>query len=284
MFKSGSKIIALLLVLVLTLSVAACGKTGTSPAPGTNELSGTIQIAGSTSVQPVSEELAKAFMAKNQKVKINVAGGGSGAGIKAAQQGTANIGASSRDLKTEEKTVKEVVIALDGIAVVVHKDNKIADMKKEDIKKIFLGEVTDWSAVGGDKGPIRVVTREEGSGTRGAFEELALGKDAAGKEQKIFEKANVQNSTGAVRTAVAQDKNAIGYVSLGSLNADVKVVKVDGVEATIDNVKAKTYKISRPFVYMTQKDPEGTTKAFIDWVLSAEGQAIVKKSGFINVK
>jgi len=284
MLKSGSRIVALILVLVFALSVAACGKQEAPPTPGANELSGTVQIAGSTSVQPVSEELAKEFMTKNPKVKINVAGGGSGAGIKAAQEGTANIGASSRELKAEEKTVKEFVIALDGIAIVVHKDNKLADMKKEDIKKIFLGEATDWSQVGGEKGPIRVITREEGSGTRGAFEELVLGKDAAGKELKIFEKANVQNSTGAVRTAVAQDKNAIGYVSLGSLNETVKAVKVDGTEATIDNVKAKTYKISRPFVYLTQKDPEGTTKAFIDWVLSAEGQAVVKESGFITVK
>jgi phosphate transport system substrate-binding protein len=222
-------------------------------------------------------------MNKNRKVRINVAGGGSSAGIKAAQEGTAAIGASSRELKAEEKTVKEVVIALDGIAVIVNKDNKIADLKKDDIKKIFLGEITDWSKLGGDGGVIRVVTREEGSGTRGAFEELVLGKDAAGKELKIFDRANVQNSTGAVRTAVAADKNAIGYVSLGSLNADVKAIKVDGTEASDENIKNNTYKISRPFIYMTQKEPEGVTKAFIDWVLSDEGQAVVQKS-FISVK
>lgn len=286
MFNTHRKIVALMLVLMLVVSVAACGKKEEPKpaAPNTPaELSGTIQIAGSTSVQPLSEELAKAFMAKNPKVKINVAGGGSGAGIKAAQEGTADIGASSRDLKTEEKTVKEFVIALDGIAIVVHKDSKIADLKKEDIKKIFLGEVTDWSKLGGAKGPIRVVTREEGSGTRGAFEELVLGKDAAGKELKIFDKANVQNSTGAVRTAVAKDPNAIGFVSLGSLNEEVKAIKVDGVEATVANVKSKTYKVSRPFVYMTKADPSGIVKAYIDFVLSSEGQEVVKKS-FITVK
>lgn len=263
------------------LSAVGCGGPKEDPkkpaAPAANELSGTIQIAGSTSVQPLSEELAKAFMNKNSKVKINVAGGGSGAGIKAAQGGTADIGASSRALKAEEKNVKEFTIALDGIAVVVHKDNKLAELKKEDIKKIFLGEVTDWSELGGEKGKIQVYTREEGSGTRGAFEEIVLGKDAAGKELKIFEKANVQNSTGAVRTAVAGDKSGIGYVSIGSLNADVKAIKVDGVEATEANVKAGSYKIARPFVYMTQKDPTGVTKSFIDWVLSNEGQEIVKK-------
>lgn len=282
-----TSLLAISLLLVLAVIATGCGNSkpqqDNTPSAATNELSGNIQIAGSTSVQPLSEELAKEFMIKNPKVRINVAGGGSGSGIKAAQDGTAAIGASSRDLKAEEKTVKDVVIALDGIAVIVHKDNKIADMKKEDIKKIFLGEITDWSNVTGDKGVIRVITREEGSGTRGAFEELVLGKDASGKEQKIFDGANVQNSTGAVRTAVAADKNAIGYVSLGSLNAEVKAVKVDGVEASVESIKSKTYKIARPFIYMTQKDPEGVTKAYIDWVLSDEGQKVVKKS-FISVK
>jgi phosphate transport system substrate-binding protein len=262
---------AIVMILTLVVITAGCGSKPQQSA-GINELSGNIQIAGSTSVQPLSEELAKEFMNKNRKVRINVAGGGSSAGIKAAQEGTAAIGASSRELKAEEKTVKEVVIALDGIAVIVNKDNKIADLKKDDIKKIFLGEITDWSKLGGDSGVIRVVTREEGSGTRGAFEELVLGKDAAGKELKIFDRANVQNSTGAVRTAVAADKNAIGYVSLGLLNADVKAIKVDGIEASDENIKNKTYKLSRPFIYMTQKEPEGVTKAFIDWVLSDEGR------------
>ncbi|MBZ4655260.1 MAG: phosphate binding protein [Peptococcaceae bacterium] len=289
MFKSRMvKVLSLMLVLILAFSVVGCGKKEEPKKDGAqgnpNELSGTVQIAGSTSVQPLSEELAKEFMNKNPKVKINVAGGGSGAGIKAAAEGTADIGASSRELKAEEKAkVKEFVIALDGIAVIVHKDNKIADLKKEDIKKIFLGEITDWSQVGGEKGKIQVYTREEGSGTRGAFEEIVLGKDASGKELKIFEKANVQNSTGAVRTAVAGDKNGIGYISIGSLNADVKAVKVDGAEATEANVKAENYKISRPFIYMTQKDPAGATKAYLEWVLSPEGQAVVKKH-FIPVK
>lgn len=283
MFKP-QKFIAVILLLLLLPGAAACGREEGRPEPAGNELSGTIQIAGSTSVQPISEELAKEFMAKHNKVKINIAGGGSGAGIKAAQDGTADIGASSRELKEEEKTVREFVIALDGIAVIVHKDNKIGDLKKEDVKKIFLGQVTDWSQVGGDPGPIRVFTREEGSGTRGAFEELVLGKDAAGKELKVYEKANVQNSTGAIRTAVAQDKNAIGYVSFGSLNAAVKAVKVDGVEVGTESIKNKSYKISRPFIYLTQKEPEGAVKAFIDWVLSPEGQAVVQENGFIPVK
>jgi len=284
MFKP-LRLTAIILLLLLLPGAAACGrKEGTTPEPVGNELSGTIQIAGSTSVQPVSEELAKKFMAKHDKVKINIAGGGSGAGIKAAQDCTADIGASSRELKEEEKPVREFVIALDGIAVIVHKDNKVDDLNKEDIKKIFLGQVAAWSQVGGDPGPIRVFTREEGSGTRGAFEELVLGKDADGKNLKVYEKANVQNSTGAIRTAVAQDKNAIGYISFGSLNPAVKAVKVDGVEVGVESITNKSYKISRPFIYLTQKEPEGAVKAFIDWVLNPEGQAVVQENGFIPVK
>lgn len=275
------------MILAVAISAVGCGKTepakpATPAAPAAQQVK--IQIAGSTSVQPLSEELVKAYMAKNPNVRIDVAGGGSGAGIKAAQTGTADIGSSSRELTPEEKpTVKETVIAMDGIVVIVHKDNKVADLKKDDIKKIFLGQITDWSQVGGEKGPIRVVTRETGSGTRGAFEELVLGKDASGTQLLVMDKANVQNSTGAVRTAVAADKNAIGYISLGSMNADVKGVKVDGVEATVANIKANTYKISRPFLYMTQKEATGEVKKYIDWVLSSEGQEIVKKE-FITIK
>lgn len=270
------KRMALLLVLLLAVTAAACGRKET-PKAAPDELSGNIQIAGSTSVQPLSEELAKAFMEKNPKVKINVAGGGSGAGIKAAADGTADIGATSRELTTEEKKVKEFIIALDGVAVIVHKNNSVADLKIEDIKKIFSGEIDDWSNAGGEEGAIHVISREEGSGTRGAFDELVLGKD-----RTLTKKAVVQNSTGAVRTAVSADKDAIGYISLGSLNDEVKALKVGGVEATAANVKNNSYKISRPFIYMTQKEPDGIVKAYIDFVLSAAGQEIVKKS-FITI-
>lgn len=274
LFKS--KFFAIVLVMMITV-VAGCGQEKEAQSQE-NELEGTIQIAGSTSVQPLSEELVKAFMAENNKVRINVAGGGSGAGVKAAAAGTADIGASSRELKEEEKNVKEYVIALDGIAIIVHKDNPVNDLSQEDIKKIFVGEITNWSELGGEDGAIHVYNREDGSGTRGAFTELIMGK-----EVNITDKAIIQNSTGAVRTAVAGDKTGIGYISLGGINEEIKALKVDGVEATVENIKTKTYKIYRPFLYLTQKEPEGVVKAYIDWVLSSEGQGIVAEH-FIPVK
>lgn len=274
LFKS--KFFAIVLVMMITV-VAGCGQEKEAQSQE-NELEGTIQIAGSTSVQPLSEELVKAFMAENKKVRINVAGGGSGAGVKAAAAGTADIGASSRELKEEEKNVKEYVIALDGIAIIVHKDNPVNDLSQEDIKKIFAGEITNWSELGGEDGAIHVYNREDGSGTRGAFTELIMGKEVS-----ITDKAIIQNSTGAVRTAVAGDKTGIGYISLGGINEEIKALKVDGVEATVENIKTKTYKIYRPFLYLTQKEPEGVVKAYIDWVLSLEGQGIVAEH-FIPVK
>jgi len=260
--------LAVLLVVGLTLVISGCG---------TKEV--TIQITGSTSVQPLSDELTKVYSSKNPHVNFNVSGGGSGAGIKAAQQGTHDIGASSRELNSTEKgSVKEFVIAKDGIAIVVHPENKVADLKIDQVKKILAGEVTNWKDVGGADAPITVVTREDGSGTRGALTELVMGQAAIKKD------AVVQTSTGAVKTAVAADKNAIGYISLGSVDKTVKALKIDGVEASVTTVKAGTYKIQRPFLYMTQKDPTGEVKKYIDWVLGSEGQKIVTDQGFISVK
>lgn len=288
MFKTvkSSKVLSLLVVSLLAVAlVAGCGKSDQAPAgdvqqDGEEKLSGSINIAGSTSVQPLSEELGQIFMEANPDVKINVAGGGSGAGIKAAQEGTADIGASSRELKDEEKdTVHEITIAKDGIAVIVNPANEITGLTMEDVKKIFLGEVKNWKEVGGKDAPITVITREDGSGTRGAFEEIVLGGEPT------FAQAAVQNSTGAVKTAVAADPNAIGYASMGAVKdaQDVKAVNIEGVEATEENVKAGAYKISRPFLYLTKGEPQGVVKAFIDWVLSDEGQSIVAEE-YITVK
>ena len=270
--------------LLLIVTAVGCDQSGKDDENGengdkTSELKGTITIAGSTSVQPLSEELASAFMDKNPEVEVSVAGGGSGAGIKAAQEGTAEIGSSSRELKDEEKTdLQETVIAKDGIAIVVHPDNSVSGLTMEQTKKIFAGEITDWKDVGGKSGAINLFTREDGSGTRDAFQEIVMGK-----ETKISSKAGVQNSTGAVLTAVAGDANAIGYISLGSLNNSVKALKIDNVEASDATILDGTYKISRPFLYLTKGEPEGVVKAYIDFVMSSDGQKIVSDK-YISVK
>ncbi|MDD3268491.1 MAG: phosphate ABC transporter substrate-binding protein [Syntrophomonadaceae bacterium] len=243
------------------------------------QLSGTLTIAGSTSVQPFSEVLAEKFREKNSQVQINVQGGGSSQGIEAAKSGAADIGSSSRELKEEEKPgLVENKIALDGIAVIVNSANKIGELKMEDVKNIYLGNIKNWKEVGGEDAAITVVCREAGSGTRGAFEEIVMEK------QPVTDKVIIQNSTGAVRTTVAGDPNAIGFVSLASLNKDVKGLKIDGIEPSVENVKNSSYKISRPFLYLTKEQPTGIAKAFIDFVLSDEGQQVIVDEGAIDIK
>lgn len=274
--KASFALIGLLLSGAALLAGCGSKETVQTPAP---TLTGNLTIAGSTSVQPFSEVLAEKFMALNKGVQISVQGGGSSVGIEAAVSGAANIGASSRALKDEEKSkgLVDTKIALDGIAIVVHPSNTVTNLKTEDVMNIYLGNIKNWKEVGGPDAPITIVSREEGSGTRDAFTDLVM------KKKDIVKTAIVQNSTGAVRTTVAGDKNAIGYVSMASLAQEVRALSIDGVAANEANVKAGTYKIQRPFIYVTKGAPEGLAKAFIDFVLSAEGQKLIVEEGAFSI-
>lgn len=286
------KIFVITLIIILALgALAGCGgKTvGDQGTGGGNEASGTVVTAGSTSVQPLSEELAAAFMDANKGISVEVQGGGSGQGIKAVQEKIADFGALSRNVKDEEKAsvTKEYVIAKDGVVVIVNQAAKVDNLTIEQIKKIFTGEIKNWKEVGGEDTPIVVVSREEGSGTRGAFTEITgvTAKNEAGQEiDSTTKDALVQGSTGAVMQTVATTPNTIGYVSMGSLSDTVKAVKVENVTPSEDAVLSGEYKISRPFLYVTGGNLSEAAQKYIDFVLSAEGQKIVKESGFIPVQ
>jgi len=282
-----SLVIGLITAMTLTVALSGCGDN-TQTEGNNGELSGTVVIAGSTSVQPLSEELAEAFMDKNKNVSVEVQGGGSGQGIKAIEQVIADFGALSREVKEEEKSeVKtETIIAKDGVAAVVNPECTVKDLTLDQIQKIYTGEIKNWKEVGGEDAEIVVVTREEGSGTRGAFTEITkvLSKDENGKEiDNTIAQAIVQPSTGAVKQTVATTPNSIGYVSLGSLDDTVKAVSVEGVDPSSDTVVDGSYKISRPFIYVTGAELSEAAQAYVDFVMSEEGQAIVAEE-FIPVK
>ncbi|MDI6896412.1 phosphate ABC transporter substrate-binding protein [Methanocella conradii] len=252
-----------------------------TPAAASAPLTGTLSIIGSTSVGPYAEELAAAFDAKNDdKTSVGVSQVGSGPGIKAVIDGTADIGMSSRELTDEEKAKGLVTykICYDGIAVIVNKANPVNSLTMDQIRDIFAGNVTSWKQFGGDDAGIIVVTREAGSGTRSAFDELVM------KKANITAKAIQQSSTGAVTAYVAGNKNAIGYISYGSLDvSQVRPVAVNGVEPSVATIKDGSYIIQRPFLLVTRGEATGLSKAFIEFVLSPEGQAMLAKHNLVTV-
>lgn len=271
-------------VLVASLGLAGCGGSDDSGSGDSGSAaSGSVVIAGSTSVQPLSEAMSEVYMEENPDVTVEVQGGGSGQGIKSIEDGIADIGSLSREVGEDEKgsISEEYVIAKDGVAVIVNADVNVDDLSLEQIKGIYTGEIKNWSEVGGDNAEITVVSREEGSGTRGAFTEITgVTVDDVDNTTKD---ALVQPSTGAVKETVSTTPNSIGYVSLGSLDDSVKVLTVEGVEATSENVVSGDYKIQRPFVYVVGSEVSETAQAFIDFAMSDEGQKIVEENDFIPV-
>ena len=252
-----------------------------APAETTADLSGNLSMVGSTSMEKLANALSEAFMEEYPDVTVTAEFVGSGAGIEAVTNGTADIGNSSRSLKDEEKAagVAENIVAIDGIAVCVDPANEVADLTKEQLTNIYNGTVTNWKEVGADE-PIIVIGREAGSGTRGAFEELVDLKDAC-------KYANELDSTGAVIAKVASTPGAIGYASLDALDDSVKALSLEGVEATAENIKAGNYFLSRPFVMATKgeiSEQNDLVQAWFDFVLGDEGQQVASEVGLITVK
>ena len=285
----------LALTLTLALSLAAltgCGSKTETPADTNTDssaqteapaaLSGSVSTNGSTSMEKVIGALSEQFMADNSGVTVTYDPTGSGAGIEAASNGSADIGLASRALKDEEKAggLTETIVALDGIAVIVNADSKVVDLTVEQIGKIFTGEITDWSEVGGDAGTISCIGREAGSGTRDGFESITGTKDACKLDQEL-------TSTGGVIEAVAGNPNAIGYASLSAVEGKntVKAVTVGGVACTEATVLDGSYAIQRPFVLVTKTGEtlSPAAQAFFDYATSSAASQLIKAAGAVPV-
>jgi phosphate transport system substrate-binding protein len=264
---------ALLLVLLVVSTILS----GCRPKNQTS--GGSITVAGSTSVQPFAEMLAEEYTGRfPQRPPINIQGGGSSAGGRAVLTGAAEIGMLSRQPAEAEKELTAITIVHDALAVVVHPDNPVRSLSSEQIRAIFAGHISTWSSVGGSDNKIHVVSREEGSGTRTAFDELIMA------DTDVAARAIVQDSNGAVRQAVAQDKNAIGYISLGLVDNTVAAIEVDKVKPTLENCRAGKYALIRPFLFVVQEKLDPNSQAFIDFVLSDDGQSLLAEEGLVTVK
>ena len=234
-----------------------------------------IDIVGSTSVQPICEELSKEYKKTHKDIDINVQGGGTGLGIKCTNSSIADIGMSSK--VTAEDNLNEYQIGVEGIAIVVNPDNSINDLSIDQIKNIFSGNISDWSEISDYSGKINVIVREEGSGTLDAF------KDSIMNGSEIKDDAIVQNSAGAVKQSIVQDKNAIGFVSLTHLDDNLKDIAIDNVKISSKSILDGSYKLQRPFLLLTNKTPDNSTLEFINWTLSNESSEIFQKEKIIKI-
>ena len=261
--------IVLVTVLLATVFGAGCISTGETE---------TISIAGSTTVLPVAQAVAEEYMNQHANADIQVSGGGSGVGATAAVEGTADIGMLSRDLKASEKEgndLREFVVGKDGIALVGHPSNTVSDLTLAPIKAIYQGEITNWKEIGGADAEIILIGRDSSSGTREFFTEFVLKKEDSAKDMQEL------NSNGAVALAVSITPGAIGYLSLEYVDDSLKAFSIGGIAPTVENVISGTYEINRPLLMVTNGEPEGLAADYLDFILSAEGQQIIKDNGFI---
>ncbi|SET65377.1 phosphate ABC transporter substrate-binding protein, PhoT family [Lacrimispora sphenoides] len=303
MKKNIIKTLALAGMAVLTMgTLAGCGsnnaetqapdtktEAGTTSGTTANEttakedtasnLKGSISMVGSTSMEKFATALSEVFMEKYPSVTVQAEFVGSGAGIEAVTNGSADIGNSSRNLKDEEKAkgVAENIVAIDGIAVVSDPANTVDNLTKDQLINIYNGTTTNWKELGGADQPIVVIGREAGSGTRTAFEELLKLEDAC-------KYSNELDSTGAVMAKAASTPGSIGYVSLDVLDDSVKTMKLESIDPTPENIKAGSYFLSRPFVMATKgeiSEQSDLVKALFDYIYSDEGKDLVKAVGLI---
>jgi phosphate transport system substrate-binding protein len=260
-------ILAVMLIAVIPLLVG-CGGGATT----------TITEGGSTTVQPMAEKLASAFMEDNTDVNVIIQGGGSSTGVSKTADGTFDIGAASRELKADEPELVTHLLARDGIAIITNTGNSVNGLTTEQVRDIYAGNITNWNELGGPDKQIIVVSREEGSGTRTAFEELVMDGEL------ITAEAILQPSNGTIKTTISSTPYSIGYLSFGYLDSAVKSLAIDGVAGTVENAKNGTYPIIRPLYFLTKSQPTGAVKDFIDFCLGAEGQAIVEEEGYLSVQ
>ncbi len=268
---------AILAATLVVTSLAGCGNN-----VATDDLTGTLTLSGSTSMEKLSNALAESFMAKYPGVTVTPEFTGSSAGIEAVTSGKVDIGNASRNLKDSEKEagVVENIVAIDGIAVVLDKTNTVTDLTKDQLISIYTGETTNWKDLGGADVPIVVVGREAGSGTRGAFEELLVIEDACKYASEL-------DSTGAVIAKVASTPGAIGYASLDALDDTITAASLEGVAATAENIKAGSYFLCRPFVMATKgaiSEQRELVQKFFEYIASEEGKVVVEKVGLIVVE
>jgi phosphate transport system substrate-binding protein len=265
--KIKAKIILAAILALSIILMTACGGGSTQYA--------SVAVSGSTSVLPYVEVLAEEFVLRYSGNAVDVQGGGSSAGIMAVESDIADIGMSSRPLRDDEQHLWVIEIAKDGLAMIIHPQNMVYDLTLEQVRKIYTGQIERWSELGGMDAKIHIVAREEGSGTRGAFEELVM------DGHRITPKALVQPTNGAMRQLVSGDPNAIGFISLGLVNENVKAVNLDGVAPTAENVTNDVYSLFRPFLLVASEKPEGATAQFINFILSPEGKEHMIKEGLV---
>lgn len=269
----------LLMAVLLPLSLSAASALA-EPLDAFKGLSGTLDIAGGTAHIPVMKKAAQNIMSAYPDIRISVAGGGSGVGVKQVGEGLAAIGNTGRPLKDEEISKYGLVtfpFAIDGVAVAVHPDNPVKSLSGEQVMDIYSGKVTDWKELGGEPGAIDLYGREDGSGTRETFTDKLLGK------AQLSPSVNVVSSNGAMKTAIAQDRRAIGYVGIGHLDASIAGVALDGALPTQENAASGAYKVVRDLYMNTKGAPTGLTAAFIDYIYSPDGAKIIEESGYIPV-